>query len=271
MLLILTTTTNKKKIIISHNKLIKINNTFHIPNIIHQTNYTLHKIKTTNHTHTNNYHQTINKNTTLLIKIHTNNYNIQKFTKTINKTKLITLNKKLNIPIITNLNNNSLINLNQYNLPKKPIPQKLITTNINLINFSNNKLLNKPQTKIIINKKKIITHLQNHPLKHTLHTNKITLTTLKTTLHLYLHPKTLNKKLPTLHLLTHNTKIIQIQTQHLQTPLTTHYNTKFTIQIIPYLSQINNNSLPINHLPNTTLTFTPHNKHNNHLKSLTTH
>lgn len=255
----------------SHNRLIRVNNTFHVPSIVHRTNYALRRMKAAGHARTGSCHRTIGRGATLLVGMRADGCDVRKFAGTVSRTRLITLNGRLSIPMIASLNDNSLISLDRCNLPGRPVPRRLVTTNIDLIDFSNSGLLNKPRTKVVINGGRVVTHLRDRPLGHTLHTSGVALTTLRTALHLCLRPRTLDRGLPALHLLAHDTRIVRVRTRHLRTPLTTRCNTRFTMRIVPYLSRVNDNSLPISHLPDTTLAFAPRSKHNDRLRSLTTH
>ena len=90
---------------------------------------TLHEVGTTNRTHAN-YRAAVNENTALLMKVHTSNYHIEGFTKTVEEAELAAIGRELNIPVIADLGSGSLVDLSQYGLPKEPMPQEMIAAGV---------------------------------------------------------------------------------------------------------------------------------------------
>lgn len=270
VLLMLAATASGKEVVVSRGELVEIGGAFRIPDVMRQAGCVLQEVGTTNRTHASDYRQAVNENTALLMKVHTSNYHIEGFTKSVDEAGLAEIGSELNVPVIADLGSGSLVDLSQYGLPKEPMPQELIAAGVSLVSFSGDKLLGGPQAGIIVGKRELIAKLQQHPLKRALRADKMTLAALEATLRLYLHPEKLVARLPTLRLLTRDATSIQAQAERLLPLLAAHY-TGFALRVEPCLSQIGSGSLPVDRLPGAALTFTPHDGRGSSLESLAEH
>jgi L-seryl-tRNA(Ser) seleniumtransferase len=268
VLLMLAATANGKEVVVSRGELVEIGGAFRIPDVMAQAGCVLREVGTTNRTHASDYRQAVTENTALLMKVHTSNYSIEGFTKTVDEAELAVIGQELGIPVVADLGSGSLVDLSLYGLPKEPMPQQLIAAGVSMVSFSGDKLLGGPQAGIIVGKKEMIARLQRHPLKRALRADKMTLAALEATLRLYLHPEALAEKLPTLRLLTRTEEAIREQAQRLQAQLEHRYGDEFALNVMPCLSQIGSGSLPVERLPSAALTFTPHDGRGSRLEAL---
>lgn len=268
VLLMLATVAMGKQVIVSRGELVEIGGAFRIPDVMRQAGCQLVEVGTTNRTHLHDYQQAISEDTALLMKVHTSNYAIQGFSKSVSEAELVELAAQHQLPVIVDLGSGSLIDLQQFGLPKEPMPQALITTGVDLISFSGDKLLGGPQAGIIIGKKHWIDKIQKHPLKRALRVGKLTLAALEATLRLYLQPDKLQQQLPTLYLLTKSQSDIQIVADKLLPQLQMLYAEHFIVQSEPCLSQIGSGSLPIDRLPSYALTFSAKDGRGSRLEAL---
>ncbi|CAH6636340.1 L-seryl-tRNA(Sec) selenium transferase [Pseudocitrobacter vendiensis] len=257
VLLMLAATASGKEVVVSRGELVEIGGAFRIPDVMRQAGCELHEVGTTNRTHAKDYRQAVNENTGLLMKVHTSNYSIEGFTKTVEEAELAEIGRELNIPVVADLGSGSLVDLSQYGLPKEPMPQEMIAAGVSLVSFSGDKLLGGPQAGIIVGKKAMIAKLQQHPLKRALRADKMTLAALEATLRLYLHPERLAADLPTLRLLNRRVDAIHAQAERLREPLTQRYGDEFSVTVMECASQIGSGSLPVDRLPSAAITFTP--------------
>lgn len=257
VLLMLATLAPGKEVIVSRGELVEIGGAFRIPDVMRQAGSQLTEVGTTNRTHLRDYRTAVNEHTGLLMKVHTSNYCIQGFTKSVSEQELVELGRELGLPVVTDLGSGSLIDLEQFGLPAEPMPQKLIAAGVDLVSFSGDKLLGGPQAGIIVGSKYWIQKIQNHPLKRALRAGKLTLAALESTLRLYLQPDRLREHLPTLRMLTREPTDIQASAERLLPVFQAHYQAYFSVAAEPCLSQIGSGSLPVDRLPSYGLTFSP--------------
>lgn len=257
VLLMLAAIAPGKQVVVSRGELVEIGGAFRIPDVMRQAGCQLVEVGTTNRTHLKDYSNAIGEQTALLMKVHTSNYSIQGFTAAVNEAELALLGAERGIPTATDLGSGSLIDMAQYGLPAEPMPQRLLAAGVDLVTFSGDKLLGGPQAGIIVGKKALIGHLQQHPLKRALRVGKITLAALEATLRLYQQPELLAEQLPTLRLLTRPQWAIQQAAERLLPALAPQFSEDFQLRAEPCWSQIGSGSLPIDRLPSYALTFTP--------------
>lgn len=268
VLLMLAATASGKEVVVSRGELVEIGGAFRIPDVMRQAGCELHEVGTTNRTHAKDYRQAVNENTGLLMKVHTSNYSIEGFTKTVEEAELAEIGRELDIPVVADLGSGSLVDLSHYGLPKEPMPQEMIAAGVSLVSFSGDKLLGGPQAGIIVGKKAMIAQLQQHPLKRALRADKMTLAALEATLRLYLHPERLASDLPTLRLLNRRADEIHAQAERLREPLTQRYGDEFSVTVMECASQIGSGSLPVDRLPSAAITFTPKDGRGSRLETL---
>ena len=91
----------------------------------------------------------------MVMKIHTSNYVVEGFTAEVPEPDLAELCRKNSVPFAIDLGSGTLIDLEQFGLPREPTPMKAIKYGADLVTFSGDKLLGGPQSGIIVGRKHI--------------------------------------------------------------------------------------------------------------------
>ena len=202
VLLVLNTLSEGKETIVSRGELIEIGGEFRIPEIMRKSAARLHEVGTTNRTRLSDYEKAVNKETGLILKVHTSNFRIVGFTEEADIESLVALGQKRRIPVMDDLGSGCLIDLDIYGLEHEPTIREVLAAGVDVVTFSGDKLLGGPQAGIIVGKKDILEKIKKNPLNRTLRIDKFTLAALEATLMHYLDPVNATKKLRPLRALT---------------------------------------------------------------------
>ena len=173
------------EVIVSRGQLVEIGGSFRIPDIIEKSGAILKEVGTTNRTHSKDYEKAISSKTKLILWVHTSNYVVRGFTRSVPISELVALGNKHKIPVMVDWGSGALLDMNSLNLADE-IPVKIIMeNNPDLLTFSGDKLIGGPQSGLVVGKKKWINTLQNNPLYRVLRCDKITIGLLEETLRSY--------------------------------------------------------------------------------------
>lgn len=257
VLLVLNTLAMGKEVPVSRGELVEIGGSFRIPEVMQRSGCKLVEIGATNRTHLKDYQQAINATTALLLKVHTSNYRVEGFTKTVSEEQLSALAKERDLPLVIDLGSGSLVNFAALGLPNEPTAAEVIASGADIITFSGDKLLGGPQAGLIAGRRDLIEQIKQNPLKRALRLDKMTLAAIAEVLKLYRNPDTLLQRLPTLRHLTRPLADIEAQATRLFEPLKQVMNEKYTVEIVTGFSQIGSGALPVETIPSACLTLTP--------------
>ena len=119
VLLVLNTLANHAEVLVSRGELVEIGGSFRIPEIMQSSGCTLVEVGTTNRTHLKDYKKAINEKTALLLKVHTSNYQIQGFTRSVAGTELAELAHQHGLPFVFDLGSGSLVDFSGFDLPSR--------------------------------------------------------------------------------------------------------------------------------------------------------
>jgi L-seryl-tRNA(Ser) seleniumtransferase len=190
-----------KEVIISRGQLIEIGGSFRIPEIMSVSGAILREVGTTNITRLADYERAIGPGTGALLRVHSSNYRISGFTKSVELAELVAVGKKHAIPVIDDIGSGALVDFARFGFEGEPVARDCIQAGADLVLFSGDKLLGGPQAGIIAGKKEWIQKIEKDPLMRAFRLDKMTLAALETTLRLYLSEERALREVPVLRML----------------------------------------------------------------------
>jgi len=257
VLLVLNTLAEGKEVIVSRGELVEIGGAFRIPDVMKRSGALLREVGTTNRTHLNDYQRAIGPQTALLLKVHTSNFRVMGFTSEVLLQDLVQLGKEHQLPVVDDLGSGCLIDLTRYGLEKEPTVQETIKTGVDAVTISGDKLLGGPQAGIILGKKNFLELFKNNPLTRALRIDKLTLAALEATLLLYLDEKKAMEEIPTLQMLSLDTRKLKRRGKRLIKRLPEMMNKKAVFTLKEDVSQVGGGALPLQELPTVVVAIRP--------------
>ncbi len=190
-----------KEVIVSRGQLIEIGGSFRIPEIMAVSGAVLREVGTTNITRLADYERALGPSTGALMRVHTSNYRVSGFTKSVSLAELVALGKKHGVPVIDDAGSGALYDFARLGLPGEPLPRASIAAGADLTLFSGDKLLGGPQAGVIAGRKEWIQKIEKDPLMRAFRLDKMTLAALEATLRLYMNEEQAVREVPVLRLL----------------------------------------------------------------------
>jgi L-seryl-tRNA(Ser) seleniumtransferase len=199
--IVLRTVAMGKEVVISRGQLIEIGGSFRIPEIMAVSGAILREVGTTNITRLADYERAIGPNTGALLQVHSSNYRISGFTKSVALAELAALGQKHKLPVIDDIGSGALIDFARFGFQGEPVARDSIAAGADLVLFSGDKLLGGPQAGIIAGRKEWIQKIEKDPLMRAFRLDKMTLAALEATLRLYLNEELALREVPVLRML----------------------------------------------------------------------
>jgi L-seryl-tRNA(Ser) seleniumtransferase len=190
-----------KEVVISRGQLIEIGGSFRIPEIMGVSGAILREVGTTNITRLADFENAIGPNTAALMQVHTSNYRVSGFTKSVPLIDLVALGKKHALKVIDDIGSGALIDFGRFGFMGEPVARDSIAAGADLVLFSGDKLVGGPQAGMLAGRKEWIQKIEKDPLMRAFRLDKMTLAALETTLRLYLNEQTALAEIPGLRML----------------------------------------------------------------------
>ena len=257
VLLVLNTLAAGREVVISRGELVEIGGSFRMPDIMRSANCILRETGTTNRTHLRDYANAIGERTALLMKVHTSNYEVRGFTRSVAGGEISKLAAEHGLPFVNDLGSGTLVDLTRYGLPREPTVAAAFAEGAGLVTFSGDKLLGGPQAGIVVGRRELVERLRRNPLKRALRVDKVTIAALGEVLKLYRDPRRLPQRLPMLADLSRSAAEIRALGEGLLEPVSQVLGDSLKVTLIDCKSQIGSGALPLEQLDSTALCVVP--------------
>lgn len=184
------------EVIVSRGQLVEIGGSFRISSIMEESGAKLIEVGTTNKTHISDYERAISDKTAMILKVHTSNFKVIGFTKSVESDELSKLARNNEIIFYEDLGSGALYNYSRHGIGDEPVVSDVLKLGADIVSFSGDKLLGGPQAGIIAGRKDLIEKLKKHQLARVLRVDKMTLAALEATLLDYLKGENGIKNIP---------------------------------------------------------------------------
>lgn len=252
VLLVLTALANKKEVIVSRSELVEIGGSFRMPDVISAAGVKRIEVGTTNRVRITDYENAITPKTAAILKVHPSNYRITGFTEAPNIIELKQLCLRYNLPLIEDLGNGLLLNLEEYGLPHEPTVQESLQNGVDVLMVSGDKCFGGPQAGIILGKSEFIQKCRKHPILRAVRPCKLTLSALDATVTLWLQNQI--QEIPFVKQLSYTKDELQVRAMKLLQELEIH---KYQISIEECEGYIGSGAVPLQSIADFAITIDP--------------
>jgi L-seryl-tRNA(Ser) seleniumtransferase len=190
-----------KEVVISRGQLIEIGGSFRIPEVMAVSGAVLREVGTTNITRLADYERVIGPATGALMQVHTSNYRVSGFTRSVSLAELVALGCKRGLPVIDDIGSGALIDFGRFGFRDEPVARDSVRAGADLVLFSGDKLLGGPQAGILAGRKELIHRIEKDPLMRAFRLDKMSVAALEATLRLYLDHERALREVPGLRML----------------------------------------------------------------------
>lgn len=247
--LILRELASGKEVIVSRGELVEIGGSFRISSIMEESGARLVEVGTTNKTHLYDYERAINENTAMLMKVHTSNFKVIGFTKSVGTEELSDLAScHDDVIFYEDLGSGALYDYGKHGIGSEPVVSDVLQKGVDIVSFSGDKLLGGPQAGIIVGKKSLVARLKKNQLARVVRVDKMTLAALEGTLMDYLIGEEGIKNIPVVRDLLKSKEEMKERTEGFVSTLLANTD-HFEVKIEENVSQVGGGTMPEVELP----------------------
>jgi len=195
VLLALAALARGREVIVSRGELVEIGGSFRVPEILREAGVTLVEVGTTNRTHPRDYEAALGPKSGAILKVHRSNFELSGFVAEVELPELVAISRRHGVPVVEDLGSATLVDLRAHGLPPESFAPARLSSGVDLVCFSGDKLLGGPQAGIVLGTAERVGAMRKSPLARALRLDKLTLAALDATLRLLLAGR--ERELPT--------------------------------------------------------------------------
>ncbi|MBN2560338.1 MAG: L-seryl-tRNA(Sec) selenium transferase [Phycisphaerae bacterium] len=187
-----------REVVVSRGQLIEIGGSFRLPEVMTAGGAILREVGTTNKTHLRDYEAAIDRQTAMLMHVHTSNYRVVGFSASPGVEELARLAHDRGLVMFDDLGSGALLDDALWAAADEPTVVASLKSGADLVTFSGDKLLGGPQAGVLLGRREIVDRLRHDPMARALRIDKLTIAALEVTLELYQSPDTVKQHVPLL-------------------------------------------------------------------------
>ncbi len=250
VLLALSALAKGREVIVSRGELVEIGGSFRIPEVMALSGAILREVGATNKTHARDYAGAIGPNTGLLLKVHQSNFRVVGFTKAVSTAELVALGRERNIPVMEDLGSGALFPFALDGV-EEPSVKGIVSTGLDLVTFSGDKLLGGPQAGLAAGHRDWIEAMKRYPLARAVRVDKMTLAALEVVIRWYLEGQ--DSRLPLWQMVRATLVQLEERAERVARQLRLSLPAGVSITVCDDNSEIGGGSMPGTRLPTKTL------------------
>lgn len=174
------------EVIVSRGELVEIGGGFRIPDILRKAGAVLREVGTTNRTRISDYEAAITSETRLILRVHRSNFSIEGFTEQPALEELRALGQRTSLPVFEDQGTGCVIDLAEVGIRGEFSWMRSVTSGIDLVACSGDKLLGGPQCGILVGAREHIRRIKSNPLFRAMRVDKLAYAALEATFLEYL-------------------------------------------------------------------------------------
>jgi L-seryl-tRNA(Ser) seleniumtransferase len=249
VLLALASMAQGREVIVSRGELVEIGGSFRIPDVLRQSGAKLVEVGATNRTHPADYREAVTTASGLLLKVHASNFAVVGFTGEVSAPELVDIGREFSLPVMADVGSGNFIHLPVPLGQGEPTVQEFVSSGVDVVTFSGDKLLGGPQAGIIVGKRVIVEPMKRHPLLRAIRVDKMTVAALEGTLRLYRDERQALAEIPVLRMLTVSVAELTSKGKRLIRRLKPLLPAGGRLTIASGMSQVGGGALPLAELP----------------------
>ncbi len=254
ILLAVRTLAGSGAVAVSRGELVEIGGSFRLPEILAAAAGRVVEVGTTNRTHLRDYERAVGEGATLLLKVHTSNYRIVGYTNEVPVAELAELGRRSRVAVMYDQGSGVLYPLASAGVPGEETVGEALSSGVDLVSFSTDKVLGGPQGGALIGRSKLIARMRENHLSRALRLDKLTIAALEEVLLAYWEGRF--HEIPALAMITEGLDKVRSRAERLGRRLSERAAAGVRVRVVESESSVGGGSFPINPLPTAVVEIT---------------